>query len=365
MHSTSASQSKLTRRTATLSVVLAVVVATAGFAGGAPEANSGTGGEGMGAGEMVTLEVGYMPILPVAQAMIIDGLGWAEAEGIRLEMQRFSSGPAMVQATAAGNLDVMNFGIGPAMVTRSRGQDIRVVASSIVEQIAVIAGAELASVFDPAEPEALFTDFQAEFGRPARVATFPAGSVPDTVLRYWLEVTLGIGTQGLEIIPMGSDQVQQALLSGAVDGASILEPILTIVQERDPEAQVLVRADSMFPDQPGAVLAVRQELIEQQPEIVQVLVELHERATRYLQENPAEAAAIVASYIGDGLIPEETLQRAIEGPSTNYAADPRRIVDSTQRMHDFQLNQGSLASPVPLDSLFNTSFYEALGNSSN
>ena len=65
--------------------------------------------------ETTTLEVGYMPILPVAQLFVMEGAGWTDEAGLDLELTRFSSGPAMVQALASGKLDVMNFGIGPAM----------------------------------------------------------------------------------------------------------------------------------------------------------------------------------------------------------------------------------------------------------
>jgi hypothetical protein len=49
-----------------------------------------------------TLEVGYMPILPVAQLFVMEGEGWTEEAGLDLELTRFSSGPAMVQALASG-----------------------------------------------------------------------------------------------------------------------------------------------------------------------------------------------------------------------------------------------------------------------
>lgn len=328
--------------------ILSVVVVTAAFGAGEPESDL----------ERVAIEVGYMPILPVAQVMIIDGLGWAAEAGIDMEMVRFQNGPSMVQAAASGSLDVMNVGIGPAMVTRAAGQDIKVVASSIVEQIAFIANEPLAQLFDPAAPADLFAAFEQQNGRKARVATFPAGSVPDTVLRYWLVERLGVGTDAVEIVPMGAAQVQQALLTGSVDGASILEPTLTLVVDRDPTAQVLARADSMFPSQPGAVLGVRESLIATHPEVVATLVQLHVRATEFLLENPQQAAELVADYIGEGLIEARVLQQAIEAPTTNFRADPRLIVESTRQMHDFQLAQGSLAQLVPLDELFDVSFYE-------
>ena len=61
--------------------------------------------------ETTTLEVGYMPILPVAQLFVMEGAGWTDEAGLDLELTRFSSGPAMVQALqdqAAGILHTSN-----------------------------------------------------------------------------------------------------------------------------------------------------------------------------------------------------------------------------------------------------------------
>lgn len=332
-------------------------------AGGNGEAGSPTeaGAEAAGtrtAEETVTLELGYMPILPVAQFFIVAGEGWAQEAGIEFNLTRFPDGPSMVQALASGRLDVMHFGIGPAMVARSRGQEIKVVASSIIEQIGFIARENLAAYYDPDNPAALFGSFEEGEGRKARIASFPRGSVPDTVLRYWLEERLEVGVSAAEIVGMGADNVQQALLSGNVDGAATLEPILTIVSERDPSTEVLARADELFPGQPGAVLALRERLLNEQPEVVQALVEMHIRATNFLRNNISRSAEHIAEFIGQGLVDVSLLEQALRSPSTNYMANPNRIIEPTRRMHDFQLETGSLAQEVPLEDLFDTSFYD-------
>ncbi|MFW5688744.1 MAG: ABC transporter substrate-binding protein, partial [Spirochaetota bacterium] len=272
-----------TRRALFAALVLLSCPAIA-FAGGGGEASPAAGGE-----ERLELEVGYMPILPVAQVFIMEGEGWTEEAGLEFNLVRFQNGPAMVQALASGELDVVFFGIGPALVAKGRGQEITVVASNIIEQIALIAREPLAEYWDESSPGDIFADFEAGEGRLARIATFPQGSVPDIVLRYWLREEIGVDFDALEIIPMGADQVQQALLAGNVDGASILEPVLTIVQDRDPSTQVLTRANRMFPGQPGAVLAVRNSVIEEHPEAVQRLVDPHVRATDFLIDNIEES----------------------------------------------------------------------------
>lgn len=312
----------------------------------------------------VEIEVGYMPILPVAQLFVLENAGWAEAADLNLELTRFSSGPAMVQALASGELDVMYFGIGPAMVSRSRGIPIQVLAAGIQEQIALVATGDLADAFTDTPDDAAHAieRFTERHGSPPQIATFPQGSVPDTVLRHWLIERLGVGADAVEITPMGADRVQQALLAGAVDGASILEPILTTVQDRIDGARVVASAADMLSGQPGAVVAARESAIESKRDGLVRLLALHQRATRLLNDEPTIAAPHVREFVGKRLIPLETVERALRSPASNYVAEPSAIRPGTRRMHDFQLDQGSLVQPVDLEGLFNATLYEeALG----
>ncbi|GAB3338432.1 ABC transporter substrate-binding protein [Chromohalobacter beijerinckii] len=313
--------------------------------------------------ETTTLEVGYMPILPVAQLFVMEGAGWTDEAGLDLELTRFSSGPAMVQALASGKLDVMNFGIGPAMVARANGVPIKVLAASIQEQIGLIARGELANAFEGNDPAAAIAQFTETQGRKPKIATFPNGSVPYTVLRYWLEEQIGVDADAVDIVTMGASRVQQSLLAGAVDAASTLEPILSVVQQRDPDARVVARGNDMLPHQPGAVLAVREAVLEEHPEAIQALVAQHVRATEMLENEPAKAAPYVREFVGKRLIDEETVTAALSSPSSNYLADPHMIIDATRTMADFQRRIGTLKKPVDVDALFDTSVYDAVMSS--
>ncbi|WP_287124412.1 ABC transporter substrate-binding protein [Chromohalobacter sp.] len=313
--------------------------------------------------ETTTLEVGYMPILPVAQLFVMEGAGWTDEAGLDLELTRFSSGPAMVQALASGKLDVMNFGIGPAMVARANGVPIKVLAASIQEQIGLIARGELANAFEGNDPAAAIAQFTETQGRKPKIATFPNGSVPYTVLRYWLEEQVGLDADAVDIVTMGASRVQQSLLAGAVDAASTLEPILSVVQQRDPDARVVARGNDMLPHQPGAVLAVREAVLEKHPEAIQALVAQHVRATEMLENDPAQAAPYVREFVGKRLIDEETVTAALSSPSSNYLADPHMIIDATRTMADFQRRIGTLKKPVDVDALFDTSVYDAVMSS--
>lgn len=306
------------------------------------------------------LEVAYIPIMPMAQLFVMEGEGWTEAAGLELELTKFSSGPAIVQAIASVRFDVRVFGIGPAMVARANGVPIKVVASNVVEQIALIARGRFAEVVDAAEtPAAGVRAFTEETGRAPVIASLPRGSVPDTVFRYWLSKVAGLTAADVDIKGMGADKVQQAMLARSVDAASILEPVVTIVESRLDDTHVVAAGGEMLPDQPGAVVAVRENLIAERPDVVASLVELHIRATRLLNDEPERAARHVHAAIGQGLIPLDTIATALTSPISNFVADPRAIVAASGVMHDFARDIGTLREPVPLDALFEPRFFAA------
>ncbi|HWI28541.1 MAG TPA: ABC transporter substrate-binding protein [Stellaceae bacterium] len=307
-----------------------------------------------------TLTVAYIPIMPMAQLYVMQSEGWTKQAGLDLRLTKFSSGPAMVQAMASGKYDVMYVGIGPAMVARANGVPLKVVASAVVEQIALIAQGALAKDAAGAQSAAdAIRAFTAEHHRKPKIATLPKGSVPDLVLRYWLERRAKLPIDSVEIVGMGEDRVQQALLTRSVDGASILEPIVTIVRERMPDARILVAGGAMFPDQPGAVVAVTQRALKDDPAAITQLVALHIRATELLHSDPARAARDIYPFLGQGLVPLATIERAVRSPVSHFVSDPRKIVDATREMRDFSKEIGTLAKPVPVKELFDTAIYQA------
>ena len=189
------------------------------------------------------LKVAYIPILAMSQLFVIVGEGWAKEAGLDLQLTRFSSGPAMVQALASGGYDVAYVGIGPAMVARGSGLDLRVVAANGVNQRELDRGRGVRGrVRGGGEPGGgVCGKFHRQTsGRAVRIATLPKGSVPDTVLRYWLDEVAHVAPGDVQVLGVGEDRVQQALLAGSADAASALEPILTVVQERVPSARILV-----------------------------------------------------------------------------------------------------------------------------
>ena len=305
------------------------------------------------------VRVGVIPVLGVAPIFVVDKEGWAKEAGFDFKFTTFESGPVMIQALASGTLDVYIAGVAPLGVARSKGIDIRVVTSTAVEEMTVAAGAKLAPSFKPGvAPAQALKDFRAANGKPARLATQPPGSVPHTTLVHWLTQVIKADKADYEIVPMGIDATQQALLTGAVDGATIREPTDTIVQQRDPRIKIVALGGEMFPNQPGTVVAFSGAFLTKNQAGVQKLVDALVKADKLIKAEPKRVAPHVEAALGKGLIDAATIEKALASPASKFTADPRVIMEATARMQSYQVSIGTLEKDVPLEGLFDTSFYE-------
>jgi NitT/TauT family transport system substrate-binding protein len=305
------------------------------------------------------VRVGVIPVLGVAPIFVVDKEGWAKEAGFDFKFTTFESGPVMIQALASGTLDVYIAGVAPLGVARSKGIDIRVVTSTAVEEMTVAAGAKLAPSFKPGvAPAQALKDFRAANGKPARLATQPPGSVPHTTLVHWLTQVIKADKADYEIVPMGIDATQQALLTGAVDGATIREPTDTIVQQRDPRIKIVALGGEMFPNQPGTVVAFSGAFLTKNQAGVQKLVDALVKADKLIKAEPKRVAPHVEAALGKGLIDAATIEKALASPASKFTADPRVIMEATAKMQAYQVSIGTLEKDVPLEGLFDTSFYE-------
>ncbi|MDA0305868.1 MAG: ABC transporter substrate-binding protein [Proteobacteria bacterium] len=307
----------------------------------------------------VTLEMAYMPIVPCSQLFVIEGMGWAKKAGINLKLTRFSNGPAIVQAIASGKMDLMCFGIGPAMVSRGKGVKLKVIAGGIVSQISVIAQGDLVKYFDKYQDGAkAIRAFTKDKGRKPKIASFPKGSVPDTVTRHWILRMMKIKLDEVKLIGMGAARVQQALLSKSVDAAGILEPIVTIVKSKLKGSKVVAGTNDMMPGHPGSTMAAREKVIKKHRAAIIKLTELHIKATKFLKEHPEAAVKHVKNFIAKGLLKDAIVLEALKASAPNFEDDPTKIQLQTLYMHDFQKAE-KINMKVSVKGLFDLSIHKA------
>lgn len=307
----------------------------------------------------VQARVGVIPIIGAAPIFVADKEGFLKKRGVDLSFTTFESGPNMIQALASGTIDVYVAGVAPLAVARSKGIDVRVVAATAIAENVFVATPKLAKYFTPGTaPAAALKAYRAAEGKPARLATQPAGSVPNTTLQYWLWEVAKADKADVEIVAMGIDATQQAVLAGAVEGASIREPAVTIVQGRNPEIKLVALGDEMFPGQPGTVVAVSGAFATKNPDAVQALVSGLVRAADILVKTPDRAVPPIEAALGKGIVDSATIRKALSSPATKFLIDPRAIIEPARAMQAYQVKLGSLEKELPFDGLFEPRFFE-------
>jgi NitT/TauT family transport system substrate-binding protein len=314
-----------------------------------------------GAQGALALRVGYVPVIGAAALYVLDRAGWAREAGLDIRLAKFDSGPAAIQAISSGSLDMLAIGIAPVAVARSRGLDVHVVSAAGTGGSAFLAAPALAEAFGKTgnDPAAALADFRQAQGRPAKIGTLPPGGVPTVALNYWFFKTHKVARADVEIVAIGIEALQGAILAGAIDGGTVLEPSATIVQRRDPRLKAIATARDMFPDIPGVVIAATGAFEKAHADAVQTIVGLVIRATELIQRDPKAAGAYVAEVVGGGLVPADVMAAALASPAVAYLTDPRAIEAPTRALLEYQVEIDDFPAAPKAEGLFETKYFDA------
>ncbi|UZF92988.1 ABC transporter substrate-binding protein [Bosea sp. NBC_00550] len=317
-------------------------------------------GIGQGFAQSTTLRIGYVPVIGASALFVVAGDGSARDAGLDLKLSKFDSGPNAIQAFASGTIDILVIGVAPVAVARARGLDTAIITAAAVGGAAFMAGPTLAKAFaeNGNDPAKAFAAFNAATGRKAKLGTLPPGGVPTVALHHWLWKVGKVERSDVEIANMGIEGVQQAMLTGAIDGGTLLEPSVTVVSERDPRIKRIVNSPDMFPNIPGVVVAASGDLLKNRPDLAERFVGLFHRATEQIRSEPAKAAPLVLAVLGGGLVEEGTIARALTSPAVSFVNDPGRIRGATEELLAYQVELGDFPQAPALDGLFDQALYE-------
>jgi NitT/TauT family transport system substrate-binding protein len=314
-----------------------------------------------GSSGLSELQVAYMPIYPDMQYFVMREEGYFDELPVSVSGELFSDGPSIVQASAKGDFDVMMFGIVPAMIVMDKGIPSRITAANIKDAMQILATDEFAAMWAEHGPDA-FSVFEEEKGRKFKFGTFPPGSVPDILLRFWIEEELGLDPEAdVEVTPLGgAGPVRQALLSERVDGTSIMEPVPTVVEANDAPFQPIAWAGDFMPGQPAAVTLMHDRLREENREVAVEFVRQHQRATDFALSQPDAAARHASTVIGEEALPVETARQAMESRASAFITNPHEVESGAGIFARYAARLGKTGEELSVDSMFDFGVYDSL-----
>lgn len=304
-----------------------------------------------------TIDIAYLPVYPDLQWFVMEEEGYLDDVDAEIDAREFTDGSRIVQAYGSGDIDVALVGIVPAMNVINRGFGAKVTAANITEPNALMAHRDFIDLWDEYESEQAFAEWESETGNSLDFGAFPQGTTPDVLLRYWLTEQVGVDPDSVADITElgGANALFQAVINNEVDGGSVLEPVLTRVQQEESPVELFKPAGEIMAGQPGAVVLMSDEVRDS--EFAPSFLEQHVRATEFIDQNPDRTAEIVESGIG---IPQEEARLALDGPISNFVSDPQEIERGTATFASFINELGQIDSELTADDIFDYSVYDSL-----
>lgn len=344
-------------RTFALFIVLALMAGAVFLCGctSAPQQTATTGANTTApvapaeTGAKTVLNIGYQPSTHQMAFMTAYSKGWYNEtlapSGIK-EVKAFSfpTGAPEMQAMLAGDLDFAYVGSAPVVTAVATGLDAKIIGSVQTQGSDLVLRAGL-NYTAPADLKGL------------KIATFPAGTIQDTILRTWLKEQGLDDTKDVEIVAMGPGDATTAIIAGKVDAVFLPAPGPTTVEQAG-AGTIIVHSGEMAPEHACCVLVASGNMIRNHPDIVQSILSLHQKATEYNKQNTTEAAGYMAEMTG---MNASTITRSLEEWDGQWVADPNIITKSVTGFASEQQALGYIKKNVTQQDLFDTSFWTKVG----
>ncbi len=296
--------------------------------------------------EKDTLSFGYQPSTHQVAYMLAKDKGWWAEDlapfGITgIEDHKFPTGAPEMQSMLAGDIDVAYVGAAPVISALAAGLDAKIVATVQVQ------GSDLVI-----RPEITYTSPEDLKG--LTIATFPPGTIQDTLLRDWLQSN-GINPDtDVDIRAMGPGDATVAISESAVDAVFLPHPApATIVAEGN--GYVAVQSGEMEKDHACCVLVVSGDLIRNHPDMVDQIIKTHIRATDYTIANQEEAAQV---YHDMNKVDMAVIEDSFATWDGRWITDPSVIITSVVDYTKVQADLGYIDHPLTEDEIFDLSFYQ-------
>ena len=280
----------------------------------------------------VTLRLGFVPLVDAAPLIVAEAMGFAEEEGLVLDLVSAPSwsslrdllafgqvaaaqmlapvpvalelglgGPARFEVLSVLNLNGNAIGVSTALAARMKRHDFAL-SDARAAGLALLSAAE----------------------QGLRIGVPFAFSMHNELVRYWLE---GLGQslpEGLEIVTVPPPLMPDALAAGEVDAFCVGEPRGSVAVERG-AGVLLLPTSAIWAAAPEKVLAVRAGWAEAEPELAGRLIRAVWRAGRWLGHgaNLTVAGEVLAARLG---VSAELVERSLTGRLVISSDGAERIV---------------------------------------
>lgn len=306
---------------------------------------------GCASNDLTELRFGYQPSTHQIAYMTAAEKGWWEEDlapyGIeKITDKSFPTGQPEIQAMMSGSLDVAYVGAAPVLTALSQGLDAKIVEPVQINGSSLVLRPE----YNYESPKDL---------KGLKIATYPAGSIQDTLLKNWLKEN-GLHPENddpendVTILEMTAGDAVTAISAKQVDAVFLPHPSPAVI-EKEGNGRTIVQSGEMEPNHACCVLVVSGKLIREHPDIVEQIVKTHIKATEYNNAHVDEAAQVYSNKTTENL---DIVKASLKEWDGRWITDPTLIENSTVDYSNVQYELNYTQKPLTQEEIFDTSFYE-------
>ena len=272
-------------------------------------------------------------------------MGYFDNENYDVDVIEFGDGSTMMEAMAAGELDMAICGISPVATWQAKGTDIKVVASAN--------GGGHVILSRSSSGIATAADLK------GKTMTVPnIGTVTDTILKSYIMPMYGLSDDDITAVPgvKGADMVTMLETTGEVDAIMTWEPYASAgelnyadipgVFDVAKEWQKDTGNKNLYPVN---VICATGDMCNNEPDTVRNLLKVIKKTVDYIQNNPTEAHKVMAEVLG---LDVAVVDKASERSQITFDVD----VDATLGTLKWAYEAGFLEQMPDPDVLFDLSF---------
>lgn len=279
------------------------------------------------------INIGYFNNVTHAQALYMKATGSLESslsDDVEVSWTAFNAGPAEVEALFSGDIDIGYIGPVPAITANVKSEgDITILSG------ASKAGAVLVKSAD--------SDIESVSDLDGKTVAIPQiGNTQHLcLLKLLSDNQLAPVDKGgtVDVTAVENADVMNMMDQGNIDAALVPEPWGTTLEHNG--AEIVLDYDEVYKDgdYPVAVVVIRNEFLEEHPDIVDVFIKEHESTTDYMIQNVEEASAVVNEELNSATgksLDADILSGAFERISFSTDVNEQAIRDFA----DISLEQG-------------------------
>jgi NitT/TauT family transport system substrate-binding protein len=274
--------------------------------GGAVMALAGAAGtRGVAAQSPKTMRIGVHKGVVFVPSLLLQsllGTAW------KAELSYFGSPADMANAIVSRSIDIGYTGVTIAAIARSKGQPIAIVANSAGKGTAIIVGAK--------------TTIQKVEDLKGKNYGQVVGGIQDVLIREQLRM-VGLTIKDINPIAIAFADLPAALQGGSIDAFCGGEPASTRTIE-DGYGRLLKYPYDTPVGTINAAILVRENMVQDDPDMLRAFVGAHRGATLHLRENLDESAELANKNWG---FPLATSRKALDNVDLRWALDDAFMSD--------------------------------------